>query len=140
MPKKISNVAMQNKVAEQLQKLVRLKYADKNGYVRCVTCGHTGFWEKDGMQGGHFLERAKLRLVEENIHPQCEGCNGFKMKHSVACVLDYEDFMVDTYGRDFVDDLRRQARQPQKYSMPELRDMMAEIKAQIAEISKEKGL
>lgn len=140
MPKKLSNTALQNKVAEKLQELVRLKYADKDGYITCVTCNKRGYWEKDGMQGGHFIERAKLRLVEENIHPQCEGCNGFKMKHSVACVLDYEDYMVDTYGRDFVYQLRIRANQPQKYSMPELRDMLADLKTRIKELREEKGL
>ena len=140
MAKKPTNIAMQNKVAEKLQELVRLKYADRNGYVKCVTCGHTGYWEKDGMQGGHFIERGKLRLVESNIHVQCQGCNGFKMKHSVACVLDYEDYMNDTYGRDFVQDLRRQANQPQKYSMADLRDMLKDLKDRIKTMREEKGL
>ena len=38
-----------------MQKLVRLKAADHNGFCKCVTCGIVKHWSV--MQGAHFIER-----------------------------------------------------------------------------------
>src|SRR5690606_37389955 len=84
-----------------LQKLVRLKAADENGYCRCVSCGNAYRWQE--MQGGHLIERSKtaLKLLEEQVNPQCVGCNGFGMKYRASVVLAYRRFMVERHGEDF---------------------------------------
>ena len=58
------------KTAVDLQKLVRLKAADDDGMVSCVTCGVSRKWN-DEMQGGHFFERGRTatKLLIENCHP-----------------------------------------------------------------------
>ena len=56
MPKKKSIGKLTDEAATLLQLLVRLKAADDNGYVTCVTCGVVKHY-KDGMQGGHFRPR-----------------------------------------------------------------------------------
>jgi hypothetical protein len=90
--------------ATLLQKLVRLKASDHNGYCQCVSCGVTKHWKE--MQGGHFIPRGNstTKLMEENIHPQCMGCNAFGMKYGDA-EKQYTLWMIDHYGRDFVDEL-----------------------------------
>jgi hypothetical protein len=117
--------------AESLQLLVRLKAANDEGYCRCVTCGTTKHY-KDGMQGGHFIERGKsaTKLLEENIHPQCCGCNKFKMK-TASVVLDYEDYMVQMYGREGVERLKFLSRQPHKWDRGKIHQLHSEIKEQI---------
>ena len=64
-----------DKAAKLLQRLVRLKASDENGYCQCVTCGKIDHYKS--MQGGHFYSRRHLvfKLFEENLHPQCAGCN-----------------------------------------------------------------
>ena len=112
--------------AKALQKLVRVKaayHAKQGGYVQCVSCKEWKHYKE--MDGGHFIERGKLLLEETNIHPQCKGCNGFGMKGTVT-VLNYEDYMVDMYGREHVQNLRKMAGQPQKHSKGELEDMIKE--------------
>ena len=47
-----------DEAATLLQRLVRLKAADDNGYVSCVTCGVTKRFD-DGMQGGQVGERTE---------------------------------------------------------------------------------
>lgn len=116
-----------------LQKLVRLKAADDQGFCTCVTCGHVSQWN-EGMQGGHFIAKGKggtneWALVEENVHPQCAACNGFRMRYGNAEAA-YTLYMVDMYGREQVD-LMIHRNQVVKYSKQDLLDMTADWKQQI---------
>jgi len=56
---------------------IRLKYADKNGYCICATCGHKFHW-KD-IDCGHYIGRnhKNTRFDERNVRPQCKSCNRF---------------------------------------------------------------
>ncbi|MDE2021308.1 MAG: recombination protein NinG, partial [Patescibacteria group bacterium] len=127
--------ALSNDVAALIQKLVRVKAADRDGYCRCVTCGKVGHYTE--MQGGHFISRAWLatRLMEENIHVQCAGCNGPGQGNLIA----YTMYMEDTYGKPFVLELLRRKHSPTKYRRPDLEDLKDEYRGRIAEIMAEKG-
>lgn len=130
--KQKSMAALIEDAAKLLQKLVRMKAADNNGFCKCVTCGKSHHYKE--MQGGHFIERRKIsvKLVEENINPQCEYCNQWGMKQA-SCVLAYNDWMVEMHGAQFVEDLKRQSRQVRKYTRGEVEDMAADFRARIAE-------
>jgi hypothetical protein len=130
MTKKVSIAKLKGVCAKLTQKLVRLKAADKNGMVECVTCGKIDHWK--GMQGGHFIERGKSAtvLMEENIHPQCPGCNMYRMKQA-STVLTYRRYMVDMYGEDFVQELERMSRQPKKFYTAELNELKRELNERI---------
>jgi len=54
---------------------IRLKYADKEGKVKCYTCQTTKHFTL--MQNGHYVKRAHLylRWDERNCRPQCQSCN-----------------------------------------------------------------
>ena len=103
--KKKSLAKLKKEALELKQLLVRVKAADDNGYCTCVTCGSVMMWNK-GMQGGHFIVRSKTKwcLVEENLHPQCCGCNGFGMKYGNAEAI-YTLYMQEMYGHDFVQNM-----------------------------------
>src|SRR5690606_31085440 len=91
------------KALKTLQKLVRLKAADDNGYCTCVTCGAIGKWTE--FDGGHFIPKGSSSywaLEEENLACQCKGCNGFGMKYGDAAQR-FTTYMIDLRGRDFVD-------------------------------------
>ena len=117
-----------NEAAELLQKLVRLKAADSNGYAQCVTCGVQKPWQE--LQGGHFISRVKTahKLLEENIHPQCGKCNGYLRGNMVAYTL----FMEDMYGREFVEHLLETQNQTKKYTKIEIEEIKNELKTQIS--------
>lgn len=116
--------------ARLLQRLVRLKASNDNGYAVCVTCDNS-FHFKD-MDGGHFISRnhTSTKLVEENVHPQCKGCNGFRMKDSLT-VLKYRGWMVEMYGEKGVQELEDLARQTKKFTRDEVAELVADFKAQI---------
>ena len=84
-PNKVKKVKkVKKKTTSQLKKhldkvfsiYIRNKYAI-NGYVQCYTCGVTKSISE--MQNGHFISRSYLatRFLEQNVRPQCVGCNVF---------------------------------------------------------------
>ena len=119
-----------DKAAESLQLLVRLKAADDNGYVTCVVCGVTRHY-KDGMQGGHFISRAKVatKLMVENIHPECRGCNMPGGGHEAG----WATYMLETYGADFIDEMHRISRETKKYTRDEVEEIRKDFLEQIKE-------
>ena len=121
-----------DKVATRLQLLVRLKGADDYGFCNCVTCDK--FYHYKDMQGGHFIPRGvtATKLMEENIHPQCSHCNGHEMQYGDG-MERYELFMVDKYGRDFVDRLlgEQRAKRPYKWLRSDLEDLLKDINEEI---------
>lgn len=128
MAKSVAKLSEQ--AAELLQLLVRLKAANDEGYVSCVTCGVTRHY-KDRMQGGHFIGRkwTATRLLEENIHPQCAACNGPRK----GAPVEYTLYMQDTYGRDYVDELLILKHRTKKWNRFELEDLIKELRRQIKE-------
>ncbi len=131
MTKKKALPKVKKEAAEKLQMLVRLKAADDNGYCKCVTCDAVKPWN-NGMQGGHFINRNKTKwfLSEENIHPQCDGCNGFGMKfHNKEIV--YTLYMQEMYGVDFVQHMIDTKDEVIKLSRMDLEDNIADFKEQI---------
>ena len=83
-------------------KYIRLKYADKDGFCTCYTCGKIKHWKE--MHCGHFIPRNILitRWDERNTRPQDVGCNIF----GNGKVLDFEDHLVKDLGRKEVDKLK----------------------------------
>lgn len=135
MSKPKTKAKLKKQALELLQKVVRLKAANDNGYCECVTCGVIKPWN-DGMQGGHFISKGnggsnQWALVEENVHPQCAGCNGFGMRFGSATQA-YTLYMIDTYGRELVDEMTSQNKIV-RYDRVDLELMIEEMKIEIKE-------
>lgn len=70
-----------SKLKKELDKIfslyVRQKAANKQGQVKCYTCGAVKNWKE--IQAGHLVSRSYLatRYSEANVRPQCVGCNVF---------------------------------------------------------------
>ena len=87
-------------------------------------------WIRTGSRNDQGGTNIKGCLSEENIHPQCAGCNGFGMKfHNKEAV--YTLFMEDKYGREFVDELIYKSKQAHKWNRCEVEDLIAEFKKEI---------
>ena len=134
MKKTISKVVEDCAVA--LQKVVRMKAAiaeNLDGYVTCVSCGVKKHWKE--LDAGHYFSRGdkSVKLMEENIHPQCKGCN-IRMSHGdTKVVTAYRRHMVDMYGEDFLDHLEALAWTPTKFNRAEIEALTKALKAQIKE-------
>lgn len=128
MPKK----TLRAKCLEAAQKLARIQEANDNGYASCWSCGIVDHYKC--MDGGHFIPKGRggqnyWALDMRNIHPQCKGCNGFRMKHGVAS-QQYTLQMVDIYGREVVDRMVNE-NPVRKMSQAELQSMLDEFKEEI---------
>ena len=115
-----------------MQKLVRLKAADKDGYCKCVTCGVVKHYKQ--MQGGHYYGRKEalvFKLWEENIHPQCPKCN-WKGMNTTKVREQYRMYMEDMYGVRRVKAMNRLAyRKPPKFRMSEVKAFQKDLRKQI---------
>ena len=132
MAKKLSVAKEAEKCAVLLQKLVRLKAADDNGYAQCVTCNAVKHYKE--LQGGHYMSRgcSATKLLLENVHPQCAGCNGFGMKYGDKEKV-YLRYMEDTYGKEFVQELEAMKHKPFKWNRFDIEEKAKDFKAQIKE-------
>lgn len=136
MAKKKTLAKVVDEVAVKLQRLVRLKaarVADKGGYIECWTCNEWDHYSK--MDGGHFISRKRTatKIMEENIHPQCKGCNVGSNGNSVI-TMDYERAMVDYYGKDFVEEMKDLSREVKKHDRIEMIELKKEYERQIKDL------
>ncbi len=83
---------------------IRMKASDHTGCITCITCGKYLEW-KDA-HCAHYIERGKVetRWLEGNLHAACAGCNAFRKEFHKR---RYTVFILDTYGREFLDELER---------------------------------
>lgn len=128
---KLKTVAKEvDEAAKLLQRLVRLKASDDNGYCSCVSCGRTGHYK--GFDGGHYHSRShsRLKLFEENIHPQCKRCN---MLMGDPRIQDaYRNFLIETYGERRVRAMKKLTYLPPvKFNRDEVKEFQKELKARI---------
>ena len=114
------------KCLEAAQLLARISATDDNGYATCVTCGVVEHY-KD-MDGGHYINKGSSSywsLEPENIHPQCKGCNSFGMRHHNKESV-YTLWMIDMYGRDFVDQMHSTKKNTKKMYKADYEDFLKE--------------
>ena len=73
---------------------IRLRDADANGYIRCISCGKAVFWKNS--DAGHYVNRRHLalRYDEKNVNAQCRACNRFDEGN----MLGYHAGLVKKYG------------------------------------------
>lgn len=95
---------------EAFSKYIRLKEADENGYVKCVTCGKVDHWKN--MDAGHYITRAytSTRFEENNVWPQCRKDNRFLNGRAD----DMERHIKEVCGEEEVERLRWLKHQPCK--------------------------
>lgn len=132
--RKKSTVAQEvEKAAKLLQRYVRLKASDDDGYCHCVTCGKVDHYT--AMQGGHFYSRRHtvFKLFEENIHVQCPACNQWGMK-TTKIQEAYRIYMEDMYGARRIRAMQRLAwRASPKFNREEVIQFQRELKEKIGQ-------
>ena len=114
-----------------LSQIIRWSAADKNGWVRCVTCGKLD--RVENMQAGHFIPAGRGNAVKwdrRNIHPQCPQCNIFKHGN----LIEYYPWMLARYGHKIIDDLRGLSAKPLKLSISDYDGMVDDYREELAEI------
>lgn len=92
--KKVSISKLKKKAWALCSQYIRIKYADRNGYDTCYTCGTRKMWK--AMQAGHGIggRNNAVLFMEEVIRPQCAGCNIWgRGKYSI-----FAEKLIGEYG------------------------------------------
>ena len=120
-PKKAKLSTLIAKADMLASQYIRKKYADHAGNVTCISCGTVLHWKN--AHCAHYIERGHkaTRWMEENLHVADVSCNSFRKEYHMR---GYTLFMIDTYGRDFVDDLQEIAKKA--LSASEIRNLAEE--------------
>jgi 5-methylcytosine-specific restriction endonuclease McrA len=121
MKKKLTRKQITKKLDEAFSKYIRLRDEEYG----CITCGKLLTFKE--LQCGHFFSRSHLhtRWDEDNCHAQCYRCN---------CILhgnyiNYTKYMIDRYGREFVDELEKKSMLIDKISTDTLLTMLEHYKS-----------
>jgi len=128
MKRKPPTVSKLKKKAWSLfSKYLRMKYADADGYCACYTCGTVKHYKE--LQAGHLLTgRGNAILFEWNcVRPQCYVCNIIRNGNHEEYV---PKFMAECGEEEFYR-LKRLKKTVVKFSISELEDKIAELKAKI---------
>lgn len=111
---------------------IRQKHADANGYVKCVSCDKVIHWKEADC--AHFLPKSRasaLYFTEENLAPACVACNRFSVEmHKIG----FTKYMIDMYGRDFVDELERRSRNIKRWRKSELEELVEYFQGKLKEL------
>lgn len=83
--------------------------------VKCCTCGKVKSWIY--MDCGHFVSRglggrSGVYFDRRNLHAQSKDCNAWEQ----GAPEEYEKFMLEKYGQDVIDELRRKDKIPHRIS------------------------
>lgn len=115
---------------------IRLRDADKNGYVKCYCCGKILHWKES--QNMHFIPRQHMstRFSEVNCHAGCVKCNYYNNGNIEAYALH----LKKDFGSDIVERLTIQKAQTSHISTFEYEVLIKLYKEMSDKLRKEKGL
>lgn len=133
----LSKSKLRDKLDAIFSKYIRLKYSDKNGYCRCISCGKVFFWKE--IQNGHYMSRRYMstRFSEDNCRPQCVACNIFNQGN----IQMYRRALIKQIGEQRVDLIEVRAKQETKnWSLFEYQTMIDFYQKEVNKLLEEKHL
>ncbi len=106
---------------------IRLRYASKDGIVKCFTCDKTAHYKK--MHAGHFMSRKHhaTRWNEDNVQVQCPKCNLFGQGEQYA----FGKLLDIRIGDGKAEELQELSRTTVKYMRFEYEDMIKHYKEKV---------
>lgn len=133
----LSKSKLRDKLDAIFSKYIRLKYSDKNGYCRCISCGKVFPWNE--IQNGHYMSRRYMstRFSEDNCRPQCVACNIFNQGN----IQMYRRALIKQIGEQRVDLIEvRAKRESKNWSLFEYQTMIDFYQKEVNKLLEEKHL
>lgn len=138
-PKRASKTTERQKLVHKLDdafsEYIRLRDADSDGIVTCITCEDKHHWAE--VDCGHFVPRINMatRWELKNCNGQCRLCNSTTdgKYHEHADAIDRK------YGPGTADKLVKQGREERHFAEHELQGMIDELRKEIKAVKREKG-
>jgi len=125
--KKRNKTKTRSQLVRELDKVFSIYIRQRDKDNGCVTCGVIKPWQE--MQNCHFYSRGKIstRWDETNCHSGCYRCNVLLKGNYIK----YTIYMIDRYGREYVDELGRKANSNVKIPTPVIKDLIEEYKVKL---------
>lgn len=98
---------LKKKATTMFQKRRRMEEANKDGIVRCISCGR--FKHYKNCDGGHFIQRGSFSVLfdKDNVWPQCVRCN--RPKYGLGGnYANYRENLVKKIGKEAIEALEAQ--------------------------------
>lgn len=112
-------------------KYIRLRDALKTtgniNHCKCFTCGRIESIKN--IDAGHFVSRKfnSTLFDERNVNAQCAYCNVFLAGNQ----LEYRRQLIKLYGEGIDIEIEDKATETKKYTIPELEELIEELKEKI---------
>lgn len=115
---------------------IRLRDADTNGNVRCISCPRLENWKN--IDCGHFIKRGNTatRYHEKNANGQCKYCNQGKDGNE----SNYEIGLLHKYGPEVLEELRQLKHSTLKLSRSDYLEKIEYYSKAVQKLKKQKGL
>jgi hypothetical protein len=111
---------------EVTSRMIRFKYAGKDGLVECFTCDAKH--PISHIQCGHFIPRLHMatRFLTDNLRPQCKTCNEYKQGNLTIFAerLEKEKGGITEW-------LHEQANTVHKFTRTELKELLLEYRQKL---------
>lgn len=115
---------------------IRLRDADNNGMVRCISCMKIDHWKN--VDCGHFVNRGhtSTRYNEKNCNAQCRKCNRFDEGNNIG----YARGLVRKYGQQVIEELEILKHQASHLSEFDYKILIAHYSKKVKELHENKGI
>lgn len=128
--RKKSQKTLIRKLDEVFSRYIRLRDADENGYIRCISCGKIHHFSE--MDCGHFINRSHMatRYDEQNCNGQCRSCNRFDEGNNIG----YTRGLIAKYGPQVIDLLYLKKNTIKKWDIFELETLIAHYQKEVKKL------
>ena len=123
--------SLRKKAWKLLSEYVRRAAADKNGIVRCYTCGRPHYWTDT--QCGHYIHGDSLDYEINNLRAQCVYCN--KTLHGNSGV--YCERLTKEIGTEEIERMRFKKNQVVKWNVIELEEIISTYTQALSQLREE---
>lgn len=125
-------MATDTKLWQTFSIYIRMRDADEDGYVKCITCPTRKHWRQ--MDAGHGIGRQHkaTKFDEKNVAAQCKRCNGFNGGEQAI----YKEEVEKRYGKGTWDKLVLKSRQTCKRGKVDIEEMTKYYKEQVEKLKK----
>lgn len=121
-------INLKKKLWDIFSKVIRMRDADENGYVKCISCEKIDHYKN--MDCGHYLPKSlglSIYFEETNVAPQCTHCNRFRHGNQPKYALA----LIEKYGPDILGELDKKQRNLRQIKSWEYEELIEKYKKEL---------
>lgn len=113
-------------------KYIRLLDCPPNGIVKCFTCEYQAYYQKAGIQCGHFISRGSktTRWMRLNCEKQCIQCN----EHLSGNLKVFEQRLIEKHGKGIIEYLKAESNKISKLTTEKVKNLRIHFESEVAKL------